>query len=122
MTSNEEWSRINRDLAELAARYDSIKQMWEASDIPTDVMKTPDWQSGWRVLLGWIERHWPERWDPAFSPLTRDARPFASAWWANEVHIFSHWLLPGGHTPRHADLEEEATRLILQWWNERLGK
>ena len=72
MTSNEEWSRINRDLAELAARYDSIKQMWEASDMPTDVMKTPDWQSGWRVLLGWIERHWPERWDPALSPAVRE--------------------------------------------------
>jgi hypothetical protein len=53
----------------------------------------------------------------------REFRPSYDATWSHEVHIFSHMLhREGGHSPHHADIEEEGVRLILQWWNERVGK
>lgn len=112
---------ITSDRTELDARYERINQTWADSEIPDFVLSTPDWQSGWEVLLGWVSRHvsgtdWP--WPP------QDRRPLTNARWSNEVHIFSHMINRGvgGHSAGHVAIEEEGTRLILEWWNERPGK
>lgn len=80
---------ITSDRTELDARYERINQTWADSEIPDFVLSTPDWQSGWEVLLGWVSRHvsgtdWP--WPP------QDRRPLTNARWSNEVHIFSHMI------------------------------
>jgi hypothetical protein len=113
--------KLTNDRVELDARYERIDQAWARSEMPDFVLDTPDWQSGWEVLLGWLGRHvagtaWP--WPP------QDSRPFRNARWSNEVHIFSHMINSGvgGHGAGHVAIEEEGTRLILEWWNERLGK
>jgi len=112
---------ITSNRTELDARYERINQAWAGSEIPDFVLSTPDWQSGWKVLLGWVSRHvagtdWP--WPP------QDRSPLTNARWSNEVHIFSHMINRGvgGHSAGHVAIEEEGTRLILEWWNERLGK
>jgi hypothetical protein len=59
--------KLTNDRMELDARYERIDQAWARSEIPDFVLDTPDWQSGWEVLLGWLGRHvagtaWP--WPP----------------------------------------------------------
>jgi hypothetical protein len=43
---------ITSDRTEPDARYERINQAWDGSEIPDFVLSTPDWQSGWEVLLG----------------------------------------------------------------------
>jgi hypothetical protein len=115
---SEEW---DRKVAEQNERYAQIERLWEASDIPTFVKDTPDWQGGVRVLYDWLAAHdWPVSLD---GPLVHDngwpvaGSPYWSGRWDKEVHIFSHMLhRGGGHSMHHADIEEEGTRVILQWW------
>ncbi len=109
------------DRTELDARYERINQEWAGSGIPDFVLSTPDWQSGWEVLLSWVGQHMARagrHWQP------QDRRPYANARWWNEVHIFSHWINSGvgGHSAAHIAIEEEGTHLVLEWWHERLAK
>jgi hypothetical protein len=110
--TDEEWSRrIDQGRAELDARYERINRMWTDAGIPALVRPTPDWQSGW-VFGDWVDRHWAQAWDHSQPPL--------GATWAREVHIWSHWLhTEGGHSMRHAAIEEVGARLVLEWWNAR---
>jgi hypothetical protein len=130
---SEEW---DRRIAELADHYNRLAKLWAGSDLPHSIWKTPDWESGYSLLLDWYECRskqldWPsgrtskERffgWPSRQPPLgqERDHRPSYEATWAHEVHVFSHILNPdSGHSLRHAAIEEEGARLVLQWWNER---
>jgi hypothetical protein len=116
MTSNEEWTRqIDRDLAELRDRYERINRMWTHTDLPAVVRQTPNWEDGWRVLEAWVCRHQDM---PPPTP-SNSFRPRLDTTWEREVHIFSHYLHAQGHTVGHAAIEEEGTRLVLEWWNER---
>jgi hypothetical protein len=54
MTDQEFWAEVRRKEAELEARYEGINQAWLASEIPCFVRETPDWQSGWQVMLDWL--------------------------------------------------------------------
>jgi hypothetical protein len=119
MTSNEE---IDRAIAELRDHYERIDRMWMDTDLPASIWQTPNWEDGWRVLEAWVCRHQ----DMIYRRLELDVvpgnsfRPRYDTTWEREVHIFSHYLrLEGGHSERHATLEEEGTRLVLEWWNER---
>ncbi len=138
MTSGEDWrARFEREAAEQADHYALIDRMWTESDLPHSIWKTPDWESGYDLLIDWFERRskgldWPsgetprERnygWPSRPSSGEREFRPSYDATWGHEVHILSHMLhREGGHSPRHADIEEEGVRLILQWWDERFRK
>jgi hypothetical protein len=120
MTSNEE---IDRAIAELRDHHERFDRMSTDTDLPVLVRQTPNWEDGWRVLEAWVCRH-PDL--PPGGWAGGSFRPRYDTTWAREVHIFSHYLhaLRGdsGHTLRHAAIEEEGTRLVLEWWNERLGK
>src|SRR4051812_6666404 len=96
----------------MTARYGALNQAWIDSAIPPFVLQTPDWRSGWDVLLDWVcsktgdsNRNWSAN---------------LGSLWAKEIHIFSHVLQSsGGHSNEHAALEEEGMRAILAWWKER---
>ena len=111
---------MQREQAELEARYEAIGQAWTDSGIPTFVLKTPDWQTGWRVLLDWLRLHDFRASDPkAWESICAVSWPNAGTAWANEIHIFSHMHSPtGGHNLEHVTVEEEGTRAILAWWQE----
>ena len=125
--SSDEWqAKFERERAELDERYAQINRMWTNSGMPVWVSDTPDWQSGWRVLQGWLRgRGWPPSLGAAFdAPLVHAngwpvaGSPYWSGRWDREVHIFSHCLSPvPGHHMEHAALEEEGVRLVLEWWN-----
>ena len=53
------WAEVRARAAELDARYEAIGKAWLDSGIPTYVLQTPDWQSGWQVLLDWLDRTLP---------------------------------------------------------------
>jgi hypothetical protein len=116
--------RIERYIAEMHERYERINRMWADTDLPAVVRQTPNWEDGWRVVIAWVAR------EQGLPPPTRDQsfRPRRDTNWAREIHIWAHFLhaLPGGggggHTTRHAELEEEGTRLVLDWWRGRQGK
>jgi hypothetical protein len=55
MTSNEDWrARFEREAAEQADHYARIDRMWTESDLPSSIWKTPDWESGYDLLLDWL--------------------------------------------------------------------
>jgi len=103
------------------ALYERINCLWRQSDLPTEILKTPGWQAGWRRLWDWYfgRARWPE---PPFErpPCDPGGRP---ATWQQRIHIWSHYLDPiGTHGLDHAIIEEEAQRLILEWWHEEKGR
>jgi hypothetical protein len=96
---------------------------------PTMVYGTPHWQEGWSLFQGWAKKY-------DHHPLGNP--PFGDTRWANEVHIKSHLFyrweilqeavqkgrLPVrayyvAHCRRHAEIELEVTRLIIDWWHRR---
>lgn len=104
---------MRSDRTELDARYERIYQAWASSDIPSSVLDTPDWQNGCQIMIDWYSGHMAR----LGYPTKGDYRPSYHATWANEVHIFSHMIhLDGGHSLEHAAIEEEGTRLVLEWW------
>jgi hypothetical protein len=122
MTDEEFWAEARRKEAELKARYEAINQAWQDSGIPARVLETPDWQSGWKVLLDLLKPY-------DMRPLAEKSDPKNKYWpnsktsWGQEVHIFSHTYNAAGSGHHHvqAALEEEFQRAILAWWNERAG-
>jgi hypothetical protein len=117
-----DWDQIHRQMKELDARYTAINRSWEDSGIPTFVLQTPDWQTGWRVLLDWLAKYDFRGGDPnVWEDVVARSRPRAETSWAHEVHIFSHMHCPhpGGHSPAHAAIEEEGAHAILTWWSGR---
>jgi hypothetical protein len=98
--------------------YDPINAAWANSPppnlwtyrIPELVLQTPNWQRGWRVLWSWITRHEPWQAEREPPPPRWDAR------WDETVHIWSHVIRPGGHSPAHAALEDEGAQAVLGWW------
>jgi hypothetical protein len=115
MTDDDYWAAVRRELAELEERYERISQAWANSEIPQFVRDTPDWQSGWKIVQDWVYRHATRLgWPNASAPLQASTR----AVWCHEVHIMSHMFNEGGgHSAKHAAIEEEGTRLVLEWWN-----
>ncbi len=107
-------------MTDLDARYDRINQQWAASGIPLRIFDTPDWQSGWDVLMDWVYQLM-ERADFTNARSLEPVRPSYHATWLNEVHIFSHmWNRGvGGHSLDHIAIEEEGARLVLEWWSDK---
>jgi hypothetical protein len=122
MTDQEFWAEVRRKQAELDARYEAINQAWLTSEISCFVRETPDWQSGWKVLLDLLKPY-------DTRPLAEKSDPKNKYWpnsktsWGQEVHIFSHTYNAAGYGHHHvqAALEEEFQRAILAWWKERAG-
>jgi hypothetical protein len=110
--------RMQREQAELEARYEAIGQAWIDSRIPTFVLKTPDWQTGWHILHNWLGLHDFRGRDPkAWESICARSWPNAETSWFQEIHIYSHMHSPTrGHNMEHAAIEEEGTRAILAWW------
>jgi hypothetical protein len=123
-TSDEEyWTRRRREFAELEVRYEAINKAWVDSGIPVFVLQTPDWQDGWRALHDWLKPHFIRTHDLKLWESTTVHWPHQKTAWEKEIHIISHVYSPGaGHCPEHATIEEEGTRAILAWWNERSAK
>jgi hypothetical protein len=134
MTSNEDWrARFEREAAEQADHYVRIDRMWTESDLPSSIWKTPDWESGYDLLLDWFERRskgldWPSGETPRERTMVgrHDRR--------QERESSDHHMTQHGATKftsfrtcftaraATASAKEEGVRLILQWWSERLGK
>jgi hypothetical protein len=115
--------RWRREDAELEARYTAIDRAWDDSGIPTYVLQTPDWQSGWRVLHDWLGRHDFRGRDPeAWEKVVAGSWPKAKTSWFTEIHMFSHMHSPyRGHHSAHVAIEEEGARAILAWWHDSEG-
>lgn len=97
--------------------YARIDRLWRETDLPAQIRETPGWQGAWRLLWDWYFARvsWPE---PLYGgpPCDPGGRP---ATWSTRIHIWSHELNSDrDHSVRHAEIEDEAERLILQWWDE----
>ena len=113
--------QVRREMSDLEARYEAINRAWRESGIPAFVLQTPNWQSGWQALLDWLKPYDIRSRDPeAWESIIANSRPSAKTTWENEIHIFSHFHSPvSGHCLEHVTIEEEGTRAILAWWQER---
>ena len=102
--------KVRKRLTVSAEDYERrINRLWATTDLPALVWDTPNWRDGWRVMMALLCRY-----DPLAA---KHCNAVPDARWENEVHILSHVACKGeGHTVRHLAIEEEGTRLILEWW------
>ena len=95
--------------------YEPIDRLWMETDLPKEILKTPGWEGGWRLLFYWYftRATFPE---PPYErpPCDPSGQP---ATWAQRIHIWSHQLVFGyGDGPLHAEIQGQAQRLVLDWW------
>jgi hypothetical protein len=101
--------------AEHDDHYERIQRMWRDAGLwGRKVQQTPNWQEGYLVLCDWFREK--INWEPYDGPMP----PYVKAdhTWHYEVHAFSHTANRGrSHGVDHAMLEEEAARVVIDWWN-----
>jgi hypothetical protein len=102
----EEWQRSR---VELEARYQQINGLWGDTNLPALIRDTPGWERGHQLLVDWYDGR-------QGLPTGRVAEPYFHDTWDKVVHIMSHVLCSKGHSDEHAAMEEEGTRLIIEWW------